>query len=132
MTQSQIIPKTIIERGYTTDEEYEIMVEGKGLEKLTLRCKDGSEGIWIYPLENSDKVGTKFRFVFCNDPIEFIGGPRPTSGMIGIAKSNGRNDRAVADASECLEMFKKTGTAAIEYFQKQRNAESHNLKEGTK
>lgn len=113
--------QAIIERGYTFNEEYEaIHAEGK-LEKLNLRSEDGeTEGIWIYPLEDSNRSGRPFHFVFFNDPIMFWGGPRPTAGLVATAVSKGSMSRAEATTKGCIDAFIKTGQAAIDYFWQER------------
>jgi hypothetical protein len=103
----------IIARGYATDEEYK--GQGSKLTKLILESKDGpNEGIWVYPLEDNKVRGQKFHFVFHNDPLS-IAGPRPIAGMVGIATSNGPDQRATALTSDCYPLFKKAGKAAIDY-----------------
>lgn len=115
--------QAIVERGYVTEEEYKALYESKKLEKLNIGVpKEGYgrmvdvEGIWVVPLEESNVSGGRFHFVFFNDPLHFWGGPRPTSGLVGIATSNGPNERATAVVSECLELFRKAGKPAIDYF----------------
>jgi hypothetical protein len=108
--------KAIIKRGYATSEEYAEMAESGKLEKLNLESGDGfSEGIWIFPLE-TNRVGQDFHFVFHNDPIAGLGSPRAIAGLVGIAKSRGTHTRGVAQYSDCIELFKKAGQPAIDYF----------------
>jgi hypothetical protein len=112
----KIDAKEIIKRGFVTQEEYETLYD-RGLEKLNLAVGDGSnEGVWVHALEPSDKDGEKFRFVFFNDPIIFLGGPRPVAGLVGVATSNGKEMRAVAQPDECMKLFKKCQTHAVAYF----------------
>jgi hypothetical protein len=107
----------IIARGYVFEKEYEAMSASKKLCKINLRHADGEvEGIWIYPLEKDTVAGTKFHFVFFNDPLAFLGGPRPTAGMVGIGTSTGSETRGTAEAMECIELFKKAGEPAIKEF----------------
>lgn len=95
--------KAIIERGYTTDAEYDEIYRSQHLSKIMLydNGKDG-ESIWIHRLD------TQY-FVFLNDPLMFWGAPRTICGMVGIA--NGK----VADRTACAKLFQRAGQAAIDY-----------------
>lgn len=116
MLLAEINVADIIKRGYVREEEYEAL--STKMEKLQLSNDDGgeTEGIWIAPLENSGEAGTRFHFVYFNDPLHFMGGPRPIAGMVGIGISRGRFTRATAIASESQALFEKAGAPAIEYF----------------
>lgn len=115
----------IIKRGYVYEEEYKEMLE-TDIEKIFLIDQDGfTEGLWCYPLEDSNINGQKFHFVFLNNPIMFLGGPREVCGLLGIATSNGSNERAKANSVECLELFKKAGEEAIDYWEKIKNVNSY-------
>lgn len=106
---------TIIQRGYVLTEEYAEMNASGKLEKLNFKYEDGEyEGIWIYPLEDSNTSGKPFHFVFFNDPV-FMTAPRSVAGMVGIGGSRGHS-RATAYANDCYELFKKAGEEAIDYF----------------
>lgn len=106
----------IINRGYVLNSEYEEMKSGK-LEKLMLTDSEGfKEGVWIYPLTGSDKQGADFYFVFFNNPLNGIGSPRPVAGLVGIAKSRGDTTRGIALYEDCVELFKKAGKPAIDYY----------------
>lgn len=113
--------QAIIARGYTTDEEYEEMEQSGKLEKLNLRDGRESEGIWIYPLEDSNHGG-RFHFVFFNDPVMFIGTPRAVGGMVGIGQSNGAKQRGYARREECLALFIRNGKAALAYTNRAKSA----------
>lgn len=124
MTTATLIDHAaIIARGYATEEEYALLSKADQMQKLNIGVvKDGHaqmvdvEGIWSVPLEECDVAGQRFHFVFFNDPLHFWGGPRPTAGLVGVATSHGKETRATAVVSECLELFKtRSGTEAIEY-----------------
>lgn len=117
----------IIQRGYATDEEYTTMGDSDGLEKLNLVDAEGwQEGIWIYALEDSGVKDKKFHFVFFNDPLAFMAGPRPAAGLVGIATSHGSTVRATALTSDCLTLFQRAGQAAIDYAWKNAKEEAIN------
>ena len=113
---NKLIPTKIIKRGYALHEEYKIMIDSGKLNKLDMKDPDGgTEGIWVYPLEDDTKYGEKFHFVFFNDPIMLIGSPRAIAGLVGIATSTGKDARATADFKPCVELFRKSGQESIDY-----------------
>lgn len=97
--------KTIIERGYSTNEEYKIMAESEKLNRIII----DNESVWIYALEPQNG---KYHFVFHNNPVVFWGCPRSICGMVGIGAA-GR-----AEVKDCIALFKKAGKPAIEYYNK--------------
>lgn len=105
----------IIARGYATNEEYKEMAVA-GLNKLNFAHSSGTEGIWYFPLEDDNKAGSKFHFVFHNDPISLMGSPRPIAGLVGVATSTGKSSRATAQIEECITLFERAGKPAIDYF----------------
>ncbi len=107
----------IIKRGYALDEEYKLMgAKLSNLEKLDLCVSGDHEHLWVYPLEPSGKAGTKFHFVFHNDPV-YIRGPRPVAGLVGIATSNGPKARASATSADCYKLFEATSDASLKYWE---------------
>lgn len=106
----------VIKRGYAYEEEYKEMLKAD-IEKILLIDQDGfTESLWCYPLEDSSINGQRFHFVFLNNPIMFMGGPREVCGLLGIATSNSSHERAKANSSECLELFRRAGIEAIDYY----------------
>ena len=111
------LKQAILARGYALEEEYAaILKRGKGMNKLNLVDNQGNtEGLWVFPLEDDNVAGQTFKFIFFNDPLGMVG-PRPISGMVGVATSKGAYYRAVASTTACSELFKTLGgQAAIDY-----------------
>lgn len=111
----------IIERGFVTQEEYQTM--GTTLQKIIFEGKNLIESIWICPLEDSDKEGQRFHFVFCEEPASFAGAPRGITGMVGIGTSRGPALRGKCTEKECKELFVKAGPAAVRYMKRLGKAE---------
>lgn len=54
--------------------------------------------------------------MFFNQPIAFLGSPRTIWGMVGIAHSNGKNERANSYVNECIKIFESHGQEPIDYY----------------
>lgn len=87
--------ETVLERGYTTDEEYETLEKEIGFTRFWVESED--ESFWGLKL-------TEDKFVLGNQPIEFWGYPSVV-GLVGVYKEGKRN---VMQTKPSVELFVKT------------------------
>ena len=104
MTKKKI--NAIIKRGYTLNEEYEELHNEKG-NLIRVWSEEKDERFWGIKLGDNENL-----FILANDPISFWGCPRSVVGMVAW------KDGDVMNHEKSIELFKKAGQEAIDYFHK--------------
>ena len=94
----------IVARGYTLNKEYEEICKPPLLTKIVSK-EPPVERFWIIKVPNNPNL-----FIFANDVLEFMGGPRPSCGMVGW------HDNGVMNSDKTIDLFIKAGKEAIDYF----------------
>lgn len=90
------ILETVLNRGYATDEEYDVLEKEIGFTRFW--NEDQDERFWGIKL-------TEDRFILANNPLDFWGCP-DVIGLVGVYTEGSRGDKMLFKDS--LELFKQT------------------------